>query len=358
MTSTPHLSVVLATYNRFALLVRLLENLRSQTLDATRFEVIVVDDGSAEPVEPRIDTGSYPFRLTVLQQPNAGPAAARDRGARAAKGEILLFVDDDMHLPPRFLAEHLEYHSGEPVAVIGRYVSDPAIGEKPIFERYLGKKWDQLSEAVACGAIRVNGTYLATGNVSMRLADYLRVGGLDASLPRAEDVALGLALEAGGVRMVFSETAHSIHLSDHTDPRTFRRRVYMHGRLETLIAQRHPTNAAADPWRYAFSLPLAGRLLCAWSLIAPAFSERLAGWVFRAAVQVDALGLEHVAMRGVGLSFGLDYFRGMRDEAGSLAEALRSFGAFVEKASRAGSSSVRGIPAGMVHALRALQGLA
>jgi GT2 family glycosyltransferase len=356
MMSTPRISVVLATYNRFELLLRLLEDLRSQTLDSAIFEVIVIDDGSVEPVRPRIGVDAYPFSLTVLEQANAGPAAARHRGALAAQGDLLVLVDDDMRLPPSFLAEHLAHHAASgAVAVIGRYVSDPDIKKKPLFERYLGKKWDQLSERVANGAIRVNGTHLATGNASMRRADYLRAGGLDSSLPRAEDVALGLALEAIGVRMVFSETAHSIHLSDHTDPGAFRRRVYMHGRLEPRIARRHPSNPAADPWRYAFSLPAAGRFVCVASLVAPAVAERVAGVVFRVAMLVDRLGLESAAFRGVGLVFGLDYFRGLRDEAGSFRAVLRSVVAFVDKAN-SDRESLPSVPAAVASALRVLGG--
>jgi GT2 family glycosyltransferase len=348
MTSAPRISVVLATYNRLGLLLRLLDDLGRQTLDPADFEVIVVDDGSAEPVRSRLDASRHRFRLTMLQQENAGPASARHRGVLASRGDVLVLVDDDMRLPPRFLAEHLSYHqSSEHVAVIGRYVSDPDISKKPLFERYLGRKWDQLSEGVAAGSVQVNGTYLATGNTSMRRDDYLRAGGLDASLPRAEDVALGLALEAVGVRVVFSETAHSVHLSDHTDPGTFRKRVYMHGRLETIIASRHPRNAAADPWRYAFTLPLAGRVLCASSLVAPSFARVVAGGVFRVAMLVDQLGAERLAFRGVGLVYGLDYFRGMRDEAGSLGEAVRSCVAYAEKAGLVGRGVLRSLRVGL-----------
>ncbi len=356
MTSTPRLSVVLATYNRFDLLLRLLGDLAAQTIDASEFEVIVVDDGSDPPVRPRLDAAAHPFALTVLEQKNGGPAAARHRGVCAARGEVLVLVDDDMRLPSRFLAEHLDHHSGpEPVAVVGRYVSDPQITKKPLFERYLGRKWDELSAGIADRSVRVNGTHLATGNTSMRRADYLRSGGLDPSLPRAEDVALGLALEANGVRIVFSEAAHSVHLSDHTDPLTFRRRVYTHGRLEPIIARRHPANPAADPWRFAFSLPALGRFVCVSSLVAPAFAERLAGVVYRVAVVADRLGLEELAFRGVGLVFGLEYFRGLRHEAGSLGASIEACLAYVDKASRAGESA-RGMSSHVAAALRVLRG--
>ncbi len=331
----PKMSVVLATYNRLDLLRRLLDGLANQTLSPSEFEVIVVDDGSAVPVRPHLEASRYPFQFVVIEQANAGPAAARHRGVLHARGEILVLVDDDMELPPRFLEAHLAHHaSGRPTAVFGRYVSDPRIGEKAIFERYHGLKWDQLSKAIASGKLRVDGTLLATGNASMRRDDYLRAGGLDLSLPRAEDMALGLELEEIGVELVFSETAYSIHLSDHTQPEKWRARAYIHGKLEPSIARKHPSMAHADPWRFAFSLPLAGRIMCLPSVLAPAVGEKLAGAVYKAAEVADAIGFERVALRATGLVFGMEYFRGMREEAGSFRAMIHSCVDFLDKAAQ------------------------
>ena len=189
----------------------------------------------------------------------------------------------------------------------------------------------------------------------MRRADYMRAGGLDASLPRAEDVALGVALESIGVQLVFSEAAHSIHLSDHTDHRTFRRRIYMHGRLETRIARRHPQNPAADPWRYAFSLPAAGRLVCVSSLVAPSFVEgRAAGSVYRLAMLVDRLGVERAAFRGVGPRVRAGLLPGDAGRGG-VASALRSGRAWPSSTRQAnGRESRHGVPACCGIGLRAL----
>src|SRR5580692_4220978 len=315
----PKVSVVLATYNRLPSLLRLLGCLSQQTVEPDTFEVVVVDDGSAIAVRGHVEAGAYPFALMVIEQPNAGPSAARHAGVLRARGEILVLVDDDMQLPPRFLETHLAYHaSGRPTAVFGRYQSDPKIGEKSIFERYHGIKWDNLSRDVARGLVVVDGTLLATGNASMRRADYLRVGGLDLSLPRAEDMALGLDLEEIGVALVFSDAAYSVHLSDHTQPEKWRARAFTHGKLEPRIARKHPTMAHADPWRFAFSLPLAGRLLCLPAMVWPTFGEKFASAILFAAEEADRLGLESLAFRGAGTVFGMEYFRGMRKEAGSL----------------------------------------
>ncbi len=347
----PRVSVVLATYNRPDLLLRLLGCLSRQTFPVDRFEVIVVDDGSAIPVKGQIDPARYPFALTVLEQANLGPSAARHNGVLRARGEILVLLDDDMDLPVRFLETHLEYHaSGRPTAVFGRYASDPEIGSKSLFERYHGLKWDKLSEASAKGELVVDGTLLATGNASMRREDYLRVGGLDLSLPRAEDMALGLDLEEIGVELVFSDAAYSVHLSDHTQPEKWRGRAFLHGTLEPRIARKHPTWAHADPWRFAFSLPLAGRILCLPALLAPTLGEKVSVATFRAAEGVDRLGFERVALRATGLVFGMEYFRGMRAEAGSLRRLAAGCANFLKKAA-VSRRPVRGVPGWLARAV-------
>lgn len=347
----PEISVVLATYNRLDLLRVVLGSLAAQTFPADRFEVIVVDDGSRIPVLGHVDPSRYPYQLTVIEQANAGPAAARHRGVLEARGRVLVLVDDDMDLPTQFLAEHFAYHSThEPVAVFGRYASDPKISQKPIFERYHGLKWDQLSRDVASGKVKVDGTHLATGNASMRREDYLRVGGLDLSLPRAEDMALGLDLEELGVRLIFSDKAYSVHLSDHAHSAKWRARALLHGELEPRIARKHPTMPHADPWRFAFSLPLSGRLLCTPALVSPELGERVASAVLLGCELADRLGLEKLAMRGAGLVFGLEYFRGMRREAGSLRGAARSCLGFLRKVAAA-DRPVRGAPRWMAQAV-------
>jgi GT2 family glycosyltransferase len=354
--SAPTVSVVLATYNRLDSLRRLLADLGRQTLPANRFEVIVVDDGSKVAVKAHIDPSSFPFSLTVIEQANAGPSAARHRGVLQARGDVLVLIDDDMELPPRFLDIHLAYHaSGRPTAVLGRYASDPKIGEKSIFERYHGIKWDKLSRDIATGQVSVDGTLLATGNASMRREDYLKVGGLDLTLPRAEDIALGLDLEEIGVSLVFSDAAYSVHLSDHSLPAKWRGRAFLHGKLEPRIARKHPTMAHADPWRFAFSLPLTGRILCLPSVIAPPVGEKLATAIYRVAERADELGFERMAIRATGLVFGMEYFRGLREEAGSLGSMVAGCAGFLRKVARA-DRPIRGVPRWLARGVLAFGG--
>src|SRR6476620_7793462 len=121
-------SVVIATYNRQDLLLQLLHDLDEQTLDPSRFEAVVVDDGSAEDTRAKLAGLATRYAHRIERQANAGAAAARQRGVELARGKIVVFVDDDMHVMPSFLEKHLEEHfaqgDGTDTIVLGRLRPD------------------------------------------------------------------------------------------------------------------------------------------------------------------------------------------------------------------------------------------
>lgn len=91
------LSVVLPTFNRAHLLRRALESVRSQ-IEAND-EIIVVDDGSTDTTESVV-CGSGDQRIRYVRQAKAGAGAARNRGVREARGDLIAFQDsDDEWLP-------------------------------------------------------------------------------------------------------------------------------------------------------------------------------------------------------------------------------------------------------------------
>ena len=89
------MSVVIPTHDRPGSLGRCLEALASQTLPKHQFEVIVSDDGSPEPVDPVVAPFAERMTVRVVRQARSGPAAARNEGARRARGRYLAFTDDD-----------------------------------------------------------------------------------------------------------------------------------------------------------------------------------------------------------------------------------------------------------------------
>ncbi len=105
-TDGPHLtppifSVIVAVYNDWVPLTRCLSSLAGQS-SGPSFEVIIVDDGSQDPIPQSLLLRSFP--VTVIRQSHAGISAARNSGVKASKGSILLFVDADCDLQSGCLA--------------------------------------------------------------------------------------------------------------------------------------------------------------------------------------------------------------------------------------------------------------
>jgi glycosyltransferase involved in cell wall biosynthesis len=99
------ISVVIPLYNKARYVVRALESVAGQTYGD--FEVIVVDDGSTDGGGDLVSEFGDP-RFKVVRQTNAGPGAARNRGAAEASGEFIAFLDADDSWMPEFLASSLK----------------------------------------------------------------------------------------------------------------------------------------------------------------------------------------------------------------------------------------------------------
>jgi glycosyltransferase involved in cell wall biosynthesis len=115
----PSISIVIPTYSRPKQLAVCLQSLLLLDYPRDRLEVIVVDDGG----EPPLDAVVAPFRsaltLSLLRQPNAGPAAARNTGAERAGGEFIAFTDDDCLPEPGWLQEMAHALSTERECMVG-----------------------------------------------------------------------------------------------------------------------------------------------------------------------------------------------------------------------------------------------
>lgn len=93
----PFISIVVPTYNRGDLIAKTLRSLQAQEYD--NFEIIVVDDGSTDHTE-QVISSLIDQRTTYVKKENAERAAARNFGARLAKGQYVNFFDsDDLALP-------------------------------------------------------------------------------------------------------------------------------------------------------------------------------------------------------------------------------------------------------------------
>jgi glycosyltransferase involved in cell wall biosynthesis len=181
----PTLSVVVPTYRRPERIVACVDALAAMTPPEGGFEVVVVDDGSPDPVAPHLERFHDQLDLTVIRQGNAGPATARNTGAETARGRVLAFTDDDCR-PHAGWGAALVAACGPGLLVGGRTV-DRAGGP---FARASQVLIDHLYDHF--GTER-EGAFFASNNLAVDRAGFLAAGGFDTSFPKpgGEDRELG-----------------------------------------------------------------------------------------------------------------------------------------------------------------------
>jgi GT2 family glycosyltransferase len=238
-------SVVVPTYQRRESLLRALASLRGQTLPADRFEVIAAVDGSTDGTVEAVRGFAAPYRLALVEGPNRGRAVACNAGIRAAAGDVVVLLDDDMEASAGLLAAHARAHgAGGRRAVVGAAPIVASAGAPP-FVRYMANGFQWRLARLAQPGYRLTFRDAYTGNFSVRRDVLLEVGGFDEAF-RAyghEDYELALRLQAAGVELVYSADALARQHYEKTFP-AFARDGIARGRTAVLLAAKHP--AAAD----------------------------------------------------------------------------------------------------------------
>jgi GT2 family glycosyltransferase len=130
MSQLADLSVIIPTFNRPAQLANCLRALTEQDYPADSFEVIVVDDGSELPVDPLVRQYRNRIDIKAARTTNGGPAAARNHGARIARGRFLAFTDDDCAPGAGWVSALMTALRANPEALIGGGIRN-ALVENP-----------------------------------------------------------------------------------------------------------------------------------------------------------------------------------------------------------------------------------
>ncbi len=208
------ISIVIPTYNRCTILQRTLEALLEQK-GAPDFQIVVVDDGSTDATEQVVMAvaRSGGISMHYIAQPNRGGGSARNRGLREAKGEIVLFMDDDIRASHELVAEHLRAHALHPeanIAILGYVRLSPELPPTPSNLRHAVSEWESLRDGQ-----EVNWRSFFTGNISAKRA-FLLDNELffDESLPRFQDTELGYRCWKKGMRIFYNAQAAGDHYHD------------------------------------------------------------------------------------------------------------------------------------------------
>jgi glycosyltransferase involved in cell wall biosynthesis len=239
----PAFSIVVPTYGRPRSLPALLRALEATEFPKNRFEVLVVDDGSPEPVAPLLQPFPEGLRLRVIRQPNSGPAAARNRGLREARGEFIVFTDDDCCPHPDWLPLLAEAATKQPEAMVGGHTinglpeSVCATLSQAIIDR-LYQVWNTNPESVR---------FFASNNMLARKECLVALGGFDSAYGRAggEDRGLCDHWRSSGRRMRYVPEAIVLHFQEE-DLQSFIKRHFRYGRGALEYHQRRRTALAGE----------------------------------------------------------------------------------------------------------------
>jgi GT2 family glycosyltransferase len=228
------LTVVFNTRDRPERLRLVLTALRQQREVPGGLRVIVVDDGSTLDLSPALRDHDG-LDVQVIRLPPSGYTAARNAGLRAADGDVILCLDDDVIFGPDLVATHLRAHFQNPSAVVvgdryNTFRSDLDSAEsRALIESALAGDWTPLGrwsrrDYYAAQTLKLFDTHpnalpapwlcFVSRNVSFRQADGRAVGWYDEDFRRwgVDDIEMGLRLHRAGVRYHYRPQARVYHL--------------------------------------------------------------------------------------------------------------------------------------------------
>lgn len=338
MSYLPTLSVIIPTHNRRALLYRVLTALDKQTCPAHTFEVIVVCDGCTDGTAAALQSYRPSYDLRVIEQAAQGPGAARNRGVAAARGALLLFIDDDVEPAATCIAAHVAAHATGAHVVLGPY--PPALPAHATFvQQELRAWWSDCFTAAARPGHRFTYRDLLGGNLSLTADLFAQVGGFDPALQRHQDQELGIRLLAAGAALRFAPDARAVH-HDHSDlARTCRIRS-QEGYADVQIGQRHPALRPILPLAYVdIAWSRRRRLLRRLAFAAPGIGEYAAALLHRALKTWERLRLRTRWRRDFEDLADYCYWRGVAHALGS----RRALDEFLQDGSARGDQGGHGI---------------
>lgn len=237
------ISVIVPVFNAASTIKKCLDTLLCQQASFP-FEVLVVNDGSTDGTMDILQ--KYSARVKVLSQDNAGPAAARNRGAMAAEGDILVFCDSDCSFEKDFIEEMAMpiIRGGDKniVGVQGRYKTL----QRPVIARFCQEEIDERYSIFRKNEyIFMIGTYAA----AYKKSAFLDIGMFDTSFPIAsgEDADLSFKMGEKGCRLVFNEKAVCYHRHPETIGSYYRQKF---GRAywRNLLYKVHPRRIVDDSY--------------------------------------------------------------------------------------------------------------
>ena len=237
MVETKSVSIIIPTFNGASRIGNCLDALLPQ-ITGRDAEILVVNDGSTDNTAGVVE--NYP-QVRLITQANAGPAAARNLGAREARGAILLFTDDDCVPMPDWLDAMLApFSDPEVVGAKGIYRTH----QKSLAARFVQIEYEDKYRLMS-GLPSID--FIDTYSAAFLRHRFLEMSGYDTSFPVAcaEDIELSYRMSARGWKMKFVPAATVYH----THPDSFSRylkKKYKFAFWRVLAVRKNPSKGVKD----------------------------------------------------------------------------------------------------------------
>lgn len=229
------ISVIVPSRGRPRRLTGCLQALADLSYPHDAFEVIVVDDGNEVSLESTVNRFAQVLDVHLVSQENGGPAAARNAGAQMARGEYLVFTDDDCVPATNWLDCFMARFAHNPVCAVGGRTLSGAFGS--LYSRSSQILIDYLFSYYNNGS--GGARFLTSNNFALSAELFWDVGGFDASMPLAggEDRELCDRMLYYGHKLVFAPEVITYHHQELT-LRRFMQQHYNYGRGACFFHQR------------------------------------------------------------------------------------------------------------------------
>lgn len=206
---TPFFSVVVPVYNRAAILGKTLRSVLAQT--EQDFEIVVVDDGSADQPARTVEEIGDP-RIVFVRQENRGGGAARNTGIDTARGRFVAFLDSDDEFLPHHLATMRRLIERESrTAGYARIIVDRGEGRTFVKPPRAIREGEDMATYLLCDR-----GFVPTSTIVVERAMATAVR-FHENLAAAEDTDFAIRLTLAGVRFVMAEEP-GVHWQDIGDP--------------------------------------------------------------------------------------------------------------------------------------------
>ncbi len=212
-------SVIIPALNEEVVIAKCLASLVRQDFPADSFEVIVVDNGSVDRTIEVARSFGTSLRLTILQKSNSSISALRNRGANAAKGQYLAFLDSDCVAQTDWLSRAVDLLRLGDGGVMGAFYTIPGGSS------WVAKAWYEDLPRLKHGRV----SYVPSGTLFVSRNTFFKLGGFDEAIATSEDFEFCQRVTAAGFQVLAFPILSTVHIGTPQTLSGFYRKQQWHG---------------------------------------------------------------------------------------------------------------------------------